>query len=269
MIALVLLAALAQAPIINARVETRAVARTLQADVQAIADRGTAAWIGYRVPMVTPTGGRLELTGTRGRCRLEPPTDLVVLARVEAKTLVELRAVSVDCDIDAAGMPLTWLESVDPQQSVAWLTSMIADAAAGRRGSRLIDPAMMAIGLHASPAAAQALITLARSGQTTHLRGQALVWLAQHAAAHAGAVGADAAQAGAAIADAIERDPEVQVKRRAVIALGQLPRDDGVPLLINVARTNKSGDVRRQAMQTLGQSNDPRALAFFEQVLLR
>lgn len=249
----------AQSPIINARVETRAAARALAAEVQAVAERGVPAWVGYRVPMVVRATGRLQFTGSPARCRLEPPTDLVVLARVEAKTLVELRAVSVDCDVDAAGMPLTWLDNVNPEQSVAWLALLIADGVAGRRSTRLTDPALAAIGLHASPAAARTLITLARDGQTAALRGQALVWLAQHASAQAGPV----------ITEAIERDPELEVKRRAVMALGQMPREEGVPLLIGVARTHKSTEVRRQAMQTLGQSNDPRALAFFEQVLLK
>ena len=53
--------AAAQAPVVNARVEARAVAGTLAADIQATADRGAAAWIGYRVPMVT-RGGRLQFT---------------------------------------------------------------------------------------------------------------------------------------------------------------------------------------------------------------
>ena len=250
--------AAAQAPVINARVEARAVAGTLAADIQATTDRGAAAWIGYRVPMVTRSG-RLQVTWTRATCRLEPPTELVVLTRVEAKTIVELRAVSVDCDVDAAGMPLVWLGSVNADQSVAWLSSVIADVMAGRRSSRLMDSALSALGQHASPAAGQALIALARTGPTTNVRGQALQWLARHASAQAGPV----------IADAIERDPELDVKRRAVMALGQMPRDEGVPLLINVARTHKSTEVRRQAMQTLGQTNDPRALAFFEQILLK
>jgi hypothetical protein len=249
----------AQAPIINARVETRTLARTLGEEVQAIADRGAPAWIGYRVPMLMRSGGRLQFTGTRARCRLEPPADLVVLARVEAKTVVELRALGADCDVDADRMPLIWFDNVNPEQSVAWLASLIADVTAGRRGNRLIDPALSALAMHASPAAARTLVSLARDGQPSSLRGQALIWLGQHAGA----------QAGPAIADAIERDPEVEVKRRAVMALGQLPRDEGVPLLITVARTHKSTEVRRQAMVTLGQSNDPRALAFFESVLLR
>jgi HEAT repeat protein len=57
------------------------------------------------------------------------------------------------------------------------------------------------------------------------------------------------------------------VKKRAVFALSQLPKDEGVPLLISVARTNRNPVVRKQAMFWLGQSNDPRALEFFEQIL--
>ncbi len=48
-----------------------------------------------------------------------------------------------------------------------------------------------------------------------------------------------------------------------------MPNGDGVPLLIEVARTNKSAEVRKQAMFWLGQSNDPRALRFLEEVLRR
>jgi hypothetical protein len=36
-----------------------------------------------------------------------------------------------------------------------------------------------------------------------------------------------------------------------------------------VAKTNRNPEVRKQAMFWLGQSNDPRALDFFEQVLSR
>jgi len=48
-----------------------------------------------------------------------------------------------------------------------------------------------------------------------------------------------------------------------------LPKDEGVPLLIGLARTNRNPQVRKQAMFWLGQSKDPRALAFFEEVLLK
>jgi HEAT repeat protein len=57
------------------------------------------------------------------------------------------------------------------------------------------------------------------------------------------------------------------VKKKAVFALSQLPKDEGVPLLIKVARTNTNPEVRKQAMFWLGQSKDSRAVDFFADVL--
>ena len=59
------------------------------------------------------------------------------------------------------------------------------------------------------------------------------------------------------------------MKKKAVFALSQLPKDEGVPLLINVARTNTNPAVRKQAMFWLGQSKDPRALDFFAEILAK
>jgi HEAT repeat protein len=69
------------------------------------------------------------------------------------------------------------------------------------------------------------------------------------------------------IAGAIDNDPDTEVKKKAVFGLSQMPRDEGVPKLIEVAQTNKNPEVRKQAIFWLGQSEDPRALAFFEKVL--
>jgi HEAT repeat protein len=52
-----------------------------------------------------------------------------------------------------------------------------------------------------------------------------------------------------------------------VFALSQLPGDQGVPLLINVAKNNPDPAVRKKAFFWLGQSKDPRAVEFFAQVL--
>ena len=58
------------------------------------------------------------------------------------------------------------------------------------------------------------------------------------------------------------------MKKKAVFALQQLPKDEGVPLLISVARTNRNAEVRKQAIFWLGQSGDARALAFIQEILL-
>jgi hypothetical protein len=107
------------------------------------------------------------------------------------------------------------------------------------------------------PEAIATLIELARQDSSGEVRGQALFWLAQKAGK----------QAAAAITEAIEQDPDTDIKKKAVFALSQLPRSEGVPLLIQVARTNRNPVVRKQAMFWLGQSNDARAVAFFEEVL--
>jgi hypothetical protein len=101
------------------------------------------------------------------------------------------------------------------------------------------------------------MIRMAHDDTNSHVRGQALFWLAQKAGKKA--VGT--------ITGAIENDPDTDVKKKAVFALSQLPKDEGVPKLIEVAQTNRNPAVRKQAMFWLGQSNDPRALQFFEKVL--
>ena len=115
--------------------------------------------------------------------------------------------------------------------------------------------------LHLSkvPEAVNAMVDAARNDKSAHVRGQALFWLAQKAGE----------KAIRAIADAIQNDPETEVKKKAVFALSQLPKDEGVPKLIDVARKNRNREVRKDAMFWLGQSNDERALAFFEEVLTK
>jgi HEAT repeat protein len=98
---------------------------------------------------------------------------------------------------------------------------------------------------------------MAHDDESTQVRGQALFWLAQKADK----------KASEAITGAIQNDPDTEVKKKAVFALSQMPKEEGVPKLIDVARTNKNFEVRKQAMFWLGQSNDPRALAFFENIL--
>jgi len=105
--------------------------------------------------------------------------------------------------------------------------------------------------------ALEEMIRMAHDDTSSHVRGQALFWLAQKAGKEA--VGT--------ITGAIDNDPDTDVKKKAVFALSQLPKDEAVPKLIEVAQTNHNREVRKQAMFWLGQSNDPRALQFFEKVL--
>jgi len=116
-----------------------------------------------------------------------------------------------------------------------------------------------ALSVSKEPAALDEMIRMAHEDESGHVRGQAIFWLAQKAGKRA--VGA--------IDGALENDPDTEVKKQAVFALSQLPKDEGVPKLIQVAQTNRNRAVRKQAMFWLGQSEDARALDFFEKVLTK
>ena len=61
------------------------------------------------------------------------------------------------------------------------------------------------------------------------------------------------------------RNPGLQ--RRAVSAL--ISTTEGVPALIQLVKTAPDAALRKQAMSSLQQSRDPRALGFFEDLLKR
>ena len=109
------------------------------------------------------------------------------------------------------------------------------------------------------PGAVDVLIENAKTNADTAVRSESIFWLAQKAGN----------KAAAAITERIEQDPDTEVKKKAVFALSQLPKDEGVPRLITLARSHRDPHVREKAMFWLGQSGDPRALAFFEEVLTR
>jgi hypothetical protein len=105
------------------------------------------------------------------------------------------------------------------------------------------------------------LLALAKNtGVRTDTRKDAIFWLSQEAG--------DAATKGLAeLADDDEQEREV--REQAVFALSQLPADQGVPILIRVARSNRDPQVRRKALFWLGQSDDPRALELIEEILTK
>jgi len=236
-------------------------AQTLDAKIRAAATPGAVTWVGYRLPKVpghqTMCGGERERTN---KVILEGPREIEVLARIENGVLTWLRTVTPDCEIDASGATLVWLTGVTAPDSAAWLESLVSGAAASRETTNHVtDPALAALAMQAGEEAGAVLVREAKTASAPRVRGQALFWLAQRA----GAVALPT------IAAAVDTDPEVEVKRRAVFALSQLPKDEGVPKLIEIARSHRNAEVRKQAFFWLGQSKDPRAVAFFEEVLTK
>jgi hypothetical protein len=126
-----------------------------------------------------------------------------------------------------------------------------------RAGREAILPATLADSVTIWPD----LLRLARDPRLhQETRKSAVFWLAQ-------AAGAAATKGLSDLVD--DTSTDVEVKKSAVFAMSQLPHEDGVPALIRVARGNKSPGVRKSALFWLGQTNDPRAIALFEEILTK
>jgi len=282
------LPAAAQPTIQNARLQERP-AGDLAGTFQQLARGKGPLWIGYSVPAPSADWNACcwnTWSSTRdgcGRCALEEgkettastmigtpesPVQLegnasaVVLYRVEDGRVSKVRVFSGTCELDAGGRTVYWLTGVNPAASVGLLKSVAQWPGPNTTEPlprHLVTEALLAMTAHQAPEAVAALVDLARNDPRAAARSDALFWLAHRAGQ----------KAAGTITDAIANDPDTKVKERAVFALSQLPGDEGVPKLIDVARTNRNPRVRQQAVFWLGQSKDPRALKFFEEILLK
>ena len=147
------------------------------------------------------------------------------------------------------------LGMVSPRQAAPYFISL-AERNEGRSiaGDPLL-PSVLADSVTVWPL----LVRVARNPRLSkQIRGQAVFWLSQ-------AAGAAAGRALDSIAG--DRHADHEVRKHAVFALSQRPRDQGVPALIRIARTSPDAELRRTAVFWLGQSEDPRAVELFEEIL--
>jgi hypothetical protein len=155
----------------------------------------------------------------------------------------------------AAGAGVTDLGTVSAREAATWLLGLAARAPAGS------NEAVFAATLADSAVIWPDLVRLAKNESVPReTRRSAVFWLGQAAGT-----------AATASLDSLVGDPkgDRQVREAAVFALSQRPRDEGVPALIRVARTDRDPDIRKKAIFWLGQSDDPRALALFEDLLTK
>jgi hypothetical protein len=108
------------------------------------------------------------------------------------------------------------------------------------------------------PASTRELLRVARSDDASRLRGKAVFWLGERASESiAGKVGD--------IARAINADR--RTREEEIFKISRRPRDQAVPSLIEIARTDPDPALRERAIFWLGQLGDPRAADLFESIL--
>jgi hypothetical protein len=206
----------------------------------------------------------LDRHGASGRVAERPcvPGPVRVVLTLRDRRVERLRAYVGDTTAAPGDSGAAELGAADPVDAARWLLDLAARGDDGRVAERALLPAVLAARAEPWPA----LLAIARdsTGRPRSVRTTAVFWLARFAAAardgrRNSLVTAEDADGG----DDGARD----VKGRAVFALTQLPHREGIPALLEVARDNRDPGVRAKAMFWLGQSGDPRAYAYFEEVL--
>jgi hypothetical protein len=156
----------------------------------------------------------------------------------------------------AASDGVTDLGTVGAREAAAYFLAL-ASKDSGSSAEHAIFPVILADSFTAWPE----LLRIAKNTSVSRrTRRQAVFWLGQAAG--------EAATRG--LTDLVDdRATDRDVRESAVFALSQRPKDEGVPALIRIARQNPDPELRKKAIFWLGQSDDPRALALFEELLTK
>lgn len=243
------------------------------------------AWIGYAVPAVIGnerrsccsgdtwisdgivfTNGRIATCGLepssggtrrspdqpaqiQNPVRLEGPDSVVVLYRIEDKAVQRIRIVSPDCELDAGGRTIQWLDGVASADSVRLLASFVSHTEL--KSDRITEGAISAIAMHRDAAADTELERLGSSGSPEFVRKKVTFWMGNTR----GRRGFEAVRRIA------REDPSDEVRKSAMFGLSQSSDEQSVPELIRFARQDASPKVRGEAIFWLAQKAGQKAAA--------
>ena len=274
------IAAVQQPRIENGRVTAQPAGTSLVQSIRTLTEsQADIFWIGYAVPVVAgertmccfDSGTWINGTVVRSdgsaccpTCRLEPSqstsmttrspqgagtgvvklegfTQMTVLLRISERRVERVRIFSEDCQLDAGGRRVIWLDNVRPPDSIAYLESLVNPQA--ERGDRVTEGAISAIALHADAAADASLERLIAPRQPEHIRRVVPFWLGNTR----GRRGLDV------LRRVIKEDTSTDVRKKAVFGISQSGEASAVDTLIDAARSNDQTAVRGEAIFWLGQ----------------
>ena len=208
----------------GATVTTIRAAGDLRRQIVSLDSSGGRGWAGYSIPISSARHVEICCSYRCGSCSLDNANvniinvsdddfagSVSILYRVENGAITQIRPLG-SCGVDATGARVYWIESVDPRASIDMLSSLAKGSAP------ITNRAILALSLH--DGATDALIDLAHYGERSRVRSDALFWLAQTAGE----------KAAAALRNAVDNDPDEEVRARAVFGIAQLPNDQSIPM---------------------------------------
>ncbi len=160
-------------------------------------------------------------------------TRAILLLRVAAHTLTELRVESPTRTLDAGGLPVVELTGITPEQSLAALKQV----AAASKTIPLRDSLVFAISLHGSSKTIPTLESLTTTSNPADLRERACFWL-----------GSSPDPAAFAVLQHLARtDPDPRFREKLTFDLTLAKQTAATDELIRLAHTDPAVGVRKQA----------------------
>ena len=263
------LASAQQPKVVDAQLHTESASGGLSAAVDQLKHSNGPAWIGYSVPAVP--GSRFSMCrsddsmkqdGCCGVYRLEEENNnyrssdgdhgteasIAVLARVDKGAIDKTRFVGTSCQIDAGGLPFTWLTGVNPDDSVAWLSSLVT-----ANEKHHSDQALAAIAMHETQKATTALEQFASSSNPLWVREKGAFWL-----------GAGRGHDGYLALKKMANDSDPEFRKKLSFDLFVSKDPAAVDSLIGMAKNDKDIGVREQAIFWVGQKAGHKAVAMLK-----
>lgn len=201
-------------------------------------------WIGYSVPVVSKfsNGWRSNdieyLEGTNSEATQSDDNRKTfdhanILIRVADGAVTKIRVSEPDRELDAGGANFTWLNNVNPDDSVRVLTEIAKQGDPHK--SR--ENAVFAISIHQTNSATSALVSLADPKNDLALREKAAFWLANQR----GAEGL------AAIKQFAHNDSDPKFREKLTFDLTLSKDPSALDEIIRMAHEDASPQVRKQA----------------------
>ncbi len=260
--------------VVNAQFHTEPVGAGLSATVDRFQHSNGPLWLGYAVAAQPgsrfsvcsgDTGGSMD-DGCCGVYRLEDSdntfrsgdqdrvtqTSVDVLVRIDRGAVDKIRFVGAGCRLDAGGLPFRWLTGVQADDSVAWLSSLVANAKSGD-DKHIADQALAAMAMHETAAATAALAGFAGASNPLWLREKAGFWL-----------GAGRGHDGLLALEKLSSDSDPEFRKKLVFDFSVNHDPAAVEDMIRMAKSDADTGVREQAIFWVGQKASKKAVALLK-----
>jgi len=175
-----------QPKIVHAKLTTEAGAQGLNAVLHNLKPQDNPQWIGYSVPVmsrfssgwnesrITYLEGNRDENGNSQEGSNQTFDQAVILLRVTEGSVADLRIENPDRELDAGGAGFVWVNGVDPENSVKFLTELAHQS----QQRKLRESAVFVVSLHQTGSATKALADMTAPGNDEDLREKAAFWLA-------------------------------------------------------------------------------------------